>query len=177
MRRQRAHFFKDTMLVVVSIGVAIYIVQSGAVHEFATSLSSFALAGTFLAGMLFTSIFTTAPAIVILGELAQEQSLIGVALVGAMGAVVGDFILFQFVRGHVKEDVDFLLSYAKRRGRFRAVFKTKLFRSLTPFLGALIALLGLSGVHDRSFIYISFVMNALGILAIGLIATQLTWPW
>ena len=186
MRRKRDRVIFDFFLILVSVGVAVYIVETGAVHAFVASLASLGWAGTFFAGMLFTSLFTTAPAIAILGELAQEQSIISVALIGALGAVVGDFILFQLVRDRVGEDVRFLLGYAKHR-RFPAIFKTKLFHSLTPFVGALIiasplpdelglTLLGFSNVTDRSFVFIAYAMNALGILLIGWVAITVQGP-
>lgn len=186
MRRKRNRVIFDFFLILVSIGVAVYIVETGAVHAFAASLASLEWAGAFFAGMLFTSLFTTAPAIAILGELVGEQSVVSVALIGALGAVVGDFILFQLVRDRVGADIRFLLGYTKHR-RFPAIFKTRLFHSLTPFVGALIiasplpdelglALLGFSKVPERSFIFITYAMNALGILLIGWVAVTVQGP-
>ena len=182
MKRKRVQAWYDLIYILVSIAVAVYIVESGVVHSFATSLADLSWAGTFIAGMLFTSMFTTAPAIAILGELAQEQSVLSVALIGAAGAVVGDFILFQMVRDRIGEDIRYVLKHAKVR-RFPAIFKTKLFHSATPFIGALLiasplpdefalAFLGFSKVADRSFLYISYVMNTIGIFIIGYVATS-----
>lgn len=187
MKRKRLHLIQDLILIALSIGVAVLLVRSGAIHTFAEGLGEFEWAGTVIAGMLFTSVFTTAPAIAILGELAQEHGVLSVALLGAIGAVVGDIVIFNVVRDRFAEDLKFLLQHRKR-SRFTHIFRTRFFHSLLPFFGALIiasplpdelglALLGLSGVRDRSFIFISYAMNALGILAIGLVATNISWLW
>ena len=185
MRRKRIHLIQDIILIAFSIGVAVFIVISGVAHDFAKGLGELSWAGTLVAGILFTSIFTTAPAMAVLGELAQDQGVISVALLGALGSVIGDMILFDLVRDRFADDLNFLLEH-KGRSRLPKIFRTKFFHSLMPFLGALIiasplpdemglALLGLSGIRDRSFIFISYGMNVLGILAIGWVATTTMW--
>jgi uncharacterized membrane protein YdjX (TVP38/TMEM64 family) len=130
--------------------------------------------------MFFTSVFTTAPAIVVLGQLALHTPLWVVALFGGLGAVVGDYILFLLVREGVSRDVNELMRHAGLR-RLRKLFHTKLFHRLLPLIGALIlasplpdelglAMLGLSDINKDRFLLVSFVMNALGILVIGLVA-------
>ncbi len=54
--------------------------------------------GTFLAGMLFTYGFTAAPATAILLILAKEQNIVLAGLIGGFGALIGDLIIFRFVR-------------------------------------------------------------------------------
>lgn len=180
MERKKKYLIRDCIFIVISIGVAFYLFESGAMHRFTLALAGYQWVGSFFAGVLFTSLFTTAPAIVVLGELATEQSVLQVALVGALGAMVGDLILFNLVRDRIAEDIAFMLSQVRVR-RLRALFKTKLFHSLTPFIGALViasplpdelglTLLGLSKISERTFLVISFVMNAVGIYTIGMIA-------
>ncbi len=185
MQQRKKRVTRDLLLILLSIVTAVLLVQTEGAERFITLFDGIRHLDTVIAGMFFTSIFTTAPAIALLGELAQQQSIYTVAFFGAIGAVAGDYLLFRFVRDRFSEDVKFLL----RRStwvRIPAVFETKLFHRILPFLGALIiasplpdelglALLGLSNVSDRAFFPISFAFNFLGILLIGWVATSVVW--
>ena len=171
---------KDFVLLVISIAVAIYIVRSGVTDKFISSLNDLSWLGVVIAGLFFTSIFTTIPAIAVLGELAVVVPLPVLVIFGAIGAVIGDYIIFYIVKERVAKDIKYLLSFAEGY-RFSRIFHTRLFRSVTPFLGALviasplpdelgITMLGLSGVRSTTFVWISFIFNGIGILIIGLIA-------
>jgi uncharacterized membrane protein YdjX (TVP38/TMEM64 family) len=180
-QKRKRQFFIDMVFLIISISFAVWFAESGLTHEVVGYFSLFPLLGVFIAGMFFTSVFTTAPAIVLLGDFAHTTPLGTLALVGGLGAVVGDYFLFRFVKGHVSDDIDYLLSFA-RKNRFSAIFKTRLFRYFVPFIGALIiaspfpdelgiAMMGVSKMSNRAFFVISFIMNMAGIAVIGWLAT------
>lgn len=157
--------------------------KEGLVHQALAVVGDGVVFASFVAGLFFTSFFTTPPAIVVLGELAQEGNLFLVAGVGALGAVIGDYILFMFVRDRVAADASELLS-GPRLKRFMRIMKRSHFRRVLPVVGALIiasplpdelglALLGISKMRTRSFFILSFCMNALGIMLVGLAARSL----
>lgn len=92
----------------------------------------------------------------------------------------GDFILFRFVRDRVSKDLEYLLKLPRAK-KVTNIFSTILPRMLWPFLGALIIaspfpdeigimMMGLSKVDQRVFLPLSFVLNGIGILAIGFVA-------
>jgi hypothetical protein len=54
--------------------------------------------GSFILGMFFVYGFTAAPATSILLILAKEQNIFLAALIAGFGALVGDLILFKFIR-------------------------------------------------------------------------------
>lgn len=181
MHVRKKRVVRDLLLILASIVFAVLLVQTGGAERFVTLFEGVRYLDNFVAGMFFTSLFTTAPAIAILGELAQQQSVLAVAAWGALGALCGDYILFTFIRDRFSDDVQFLVRRSKWV-RIPAVFQTKLFHRLMPFLGALIiasplpdelglALLGFSHVHNRTFVPISYIFNFLGILFIGWVAT------
>lgn len=180
MIQEKRQLFQDIILLAVSVGFAVFIVETGIAGRFIISFGSLRYLGALLAGIFFTSIFTTAPSIALLGELAQTVPLPLLAVWGGAGAVAGDYILFRFLRGRIFKDVDFLLFLAPS-ARFRAIFQTKLFKFFIPFLGALIiaspfpdeigvALLGASKIKGRAFLLLSFVLNGLGIFLVGWVA-------
>lgn len=180
MTRPERHLVHHVVYLFGSILLAYAMVRSGALHSFIAMFDELSHVGSLVAGLFFASIFTTAPAVVVLGELAQETPLLVVAIFGAIGAVCGDYILFLLVRGGVSGDVSYISKHAGLK-RYTKIFRTKLFHRILPLVGAFIiasplpdelglTLLGLSKVPKERFLLISFLMNALGILMIGLVA-------
>ena len=179
MRREAARVMRDLSIVALSVAAAALLVRSGIVSELLVSASGFAIIGGFLAGMFFVSIFTVAPAAAVLIELLQANSLLEVALAAAAGGLVGDWVMFRFLRDRVADDLGYLVRHSGFR-RLLAVFRLKCFRWLTPLIGALIvasplpdeiglAFMGISGLRTVFFLPLSFSLNFLGILALGLI--------
>lgn len=176
----RRHFLVDLLILAASVLLAWGIVHYQWVHALLSVLGGGVPLASFIAGIFFTSVTTTAPAIAVLSELGQEGSLFTVALLGGAGAVVGDYLIFAFVRDRISDDIAYLL---KRTGtpRFFKIFRRKNFRRLLPFIGGLIiaspfpdeiglTLLGLSRMSTARFALLSFAFNATGIFLIGLAA-------
>lgn len=179
-RHHKIHLIRDLIVIALSIFFGIWFAQSGLLEELLLKPRGIKLLEIFIAGSLFTSAFTTVPAMIALGGMAQVEPLLLVAFVGAIGAVVGDYIIFRFVRDSVAEDLEHLVRLA-HADRFLHVFKRRLFRFFVPLLGALviasplpdelgIALLGFSRAKISLVIPISFCFNFLGILVVGLVA-------
>ena len=54
-----------------------------------------------------------------------------------MGAVIGDLVIFRFVRDHIAEDLSYLLRTAPKQ-RFSAILRVRSARWLMMFVGAVI---------------------------------------
>lgn len=168
---------RDLFFVGLSILIAIIIAKLGVVNKFLTVTEESKLLGSFIAGIFFTSLFTIAPAGIVLASIAQTTSIFQVALVGAFGAMLGDFILFVFVRDVVADDMMELVKSSKIK-RYFSIFKLRMFHWIVPFTGALIiaspipdeigiAMMGFSKVRTGLLLPVSYVMNFLGIILIG----------
>ena len=175
-----SRLLRDIAIVISSVVIAIIFAKTGVLGSLITSTQEVRFIGSFIAGILFTSVFTVAPATVALGEIAQANSVVTVAILGGLGALVGDLIIFRFVKDRLSEDLLRLLRASKSE-RLISVFKNGLFRWLVPLMGALIiasplpdevgiAMMGLSNVRTSLFIPLSFILNSAGILVIGLIS-------
>lgn len=77
------HMFKDFAIVAISIGVAVVIAQLDGIERMLSFSGEIRVAGALIAGILFTSVFTTAPAAVVLAEISQVESLFLVSFLGA----------------------------------------------------------------------------------------------
>lgn len=182
---QRARLLQDALAIAASVWAAWAIVHFDFVQAVLAQAGDGVVWVSLVAGIFFTSLITTAPAIAVLGELSITANLFIVALVGALGAVVGDYLIFVFVRDRVSQDAAYLLRGPRFRRMF-LVFRRPHFRRVLPIAGALIiasplpdelglALLGFSRIDRRYFFAISYAMNFIGILSIGLVARGLGW--
>jgi len=166
MDNSKIHLIKDLIIIILSVLAAIVIVKTGIVENFLASVSGFKYIASFLAGIFFVSLFTVAPATVVLAEIAQSASVLGVAVLGGFGALVGDLIIFRFIESRLTQDVSYLLSKS-RNEKLKSILHLRLFRWLMVLIGALViasplpdeiglAMMGLSKVKTLLFIPISF---------------------
>lgn len=175
----RSHIVKDLGIVFLSVLIAIILVKTNILVSLLTSTKELEYIGSFITGMFFTSVFTTAPAIVTLGELSQVHGIVPTAFLGAIGAIVGDLIIFKFVRDNVSEHLREVLHAKKHKiKKAPTTLRLKIFRWLTFLAGGLIiasplpdelgiGLLGFSKMRLPLFVFFSFVFNFLGIILIG----------
>lgn len=171
----KPHFGRDILIIAASISLAVYIAQHDLVaHLF---VSGFAPLEAFIAGFFFTSLLTITPAGVAFAEMAQTVPALQLAAWGAAGAVLGDLVLFLFVRDALSNDIMAMLRGPWLR-KVKVLFKSPFLSWAVPVAGALViasplpdevglAMLGLSKTDLRFLIPISYAMNFLGILAIG----------
>jgi hypothetical protein len=180
--KEQNYLMRDLGIVALSFIIAVALVKTRMLDDILFAAQEMKVIGSFLAGMFYISIFTVAPAAVVLAELTQKFSLWEVAFFGGLGALAGDLLIFQFIKNSLARDIFSLLPQPRRR-RWSGILKTKLFRWLTPFIGALIiasplpdeaglALMGVSRLKMSIFIPLSFILNFLGILAVCLAAMR-----
>ncbi|MEK7546208.1 MAG: hypothetical protein AAB554_04000 [Patescibacteria group bacterium] len=177
----KKHLLKDFGVIALSLLLAIALERSGLVEHLLTATPKLRVIGSFFAGMFFTSIFTTAPAIVALGEIARSGSVLATAAVGALGSVVGDMLIFSLVRDRLSEHLMEHLKDSEGWARFAVLIRTRSFRLASLFIGGLIiaspfpdelgiSLMGFSKMKMRWFVPLSYSFNFAGILIIGLAA-------
>ncbi|MBI2475676.1 MAG: hypothetical protein HYV67_00335 [Candidatus Taylorbacteria bacterium] len=171
-------------LIILSVIIAVILVRTEFLTKILASARELKFFGNFIAGMFFTSVFTTAPAIVALGEIARVSSILPTAILGAMGAVAGDLIIFRFIRDRFSEHLMELVKHQGAVRRINMLFRLRIFRWLTFLAGGLIiaspfpdelgiSLLGFSKMRTLWFILLSFTFNFIGILFIGWVAKAL----
>jgi hypothetical protein len=170
----------DILIVTASVILAIYLSYSGGLQYLFDLVGDNLVIASVLTGLFFTSFFTTPLAIAMFANIAHQGNIFLIALLGGLGAVVGDSILFFFVRDRVVKDSAFLMS-GPRWKRILRIFKKRRFRRILPIVGAIIiasplpdelglALLGVSTLSRPQFFLLSFAMNSLGIFIILLVA-------
>ncbi len=180
MEPRTRHFLRSLALISLSIAFAVFVARYDLVDYVNGRIGDLFVMSAFVAGLFFTSLFTTAPAVVVLGALSQDHSPFLVAFIGAAGALCGDAIIFRFFKDRLSSDFEFLLNQVSSQ-RLRHLTQMRAFRWLLPLLGALVIasplpdelglfILGISRMPNRLFVPLSYTFNFLGILLIGLFA-------
>ncbi|MDP2685417.1 MAG: hypothetical protein Q8P20_10400 [bacterium] len=143
---------------VLGILVTLFLYQTEPFHQLLRQLGTLGFIGAFIAGMLFVSIFTVSTGVLILLILAERLPLIPLGIIGGLGAVIGDLLIFKFVRdgliGEIKlveenikdelKSIEFIDDHMNSRPakHFRkhmlALLHTKYFSWILPATGVLI---------------------------------------
>ena len=180
MGLQRSNVWRDMSIVFLSVLVAIILIKTGALRSLLGATQAMGFIGSFIAGIFFTSIFTSVPATVALIEISSSHSLFWTAFFGGLGALCWDFVIFRFVRGGILNDLLHRGFQNPNPEWFVQLFKPRPLRWITPFIGAIIvaspfpdeiglAMMGLSKMSTRTFVPLSFLLNFMGIFVMGLI--------
>ncbi|MDQ5900781.1 MAG: hypothetical protein QG600_359 [Patescibacteria group bacterium] len=173
-KKRQDKIVRDLVLVFFSILLAGILIKTGTIDSFLKLFESSYLLTAFVAGILFTSIFTTAvgsAAFIVMGVDGYNPLIVG--LVGGVGALVGDIIIFKFVREDLQADISYLLRLHKRKS-LHTLIKNPLVQLLLPVLGGIViasplpdelgvTLLAMSHIQTRYFSFFSFIFNAIGI--------------
>ncbi|PIR66062.1 MAG: hypothetical protein COU52_00870, partial [Candidatus Omnitrophica bacterium CG10_big_fil_rev_8_21_14_0_10_43_8] len=133
--------------------------------------------GAFIGGVLFISTFTVSIGTVLLLLLSETINPIVIGLVAGIGAVVGDLVIFQYIRskGLIIEIKHFFEFFGN--DKLKHLIHSKYFSWTLPVLGAIIiasplpdemgvGLMGISKLKTGQFILLSFVLNAIGIFLV-----------
>lgn len=172
--------YKNTTLLILSLVVFFYFADSPAVKNFINGLGSLGYLGAFITGIFFVSTFTVAPAAVVLFNLADHLNPFEVAILAGLGAVVGDFIIFRFVKDRVFGELWPLFTWLKD-SRVSELLHTPYFAWLLPVIGATIiasplpdelgvGILGIAKMRSWKFLILSFFLNAVGIFIVVTLA-------
>ena len=168
------------IIVLISIILAVLLARNEAFHSWLLGLGSLEYFGALFAGMLFTSSFTAAISIVVIGIMAENVSPVALGFIGGVGAVMGDYLIFKLVRSNIQKELAMLFG-SDAATHVKAVLHSKYIAWTLPIIGAFIlasplpdelgvSLLGLSYMSETKFILISYLSNAVGILMIASVA-------
>ena len=165
--------YHNLFLFILSVVLAFYILKSELIKQIILNLGELGYLGVFLGGMFFSYGLTTAPSISILYLLSNNLDPFLVALIGMLGAVVSDYLIFRLVKYHLIDEIKEI----SRKFRFHPHLNKKYIRilkSISPLIAGLIiasplpdelaaSILGAIKVNDVEFLMISCISNYIGI--------------
>lgn len=176
LKKWRNWHYKNTALLIISLAAFFYLAETPTVDNIIRSVGGLGYLGAFLAGIFFVSVFTVAPAAVVLFHLSEQLSPIEVALLAGLGGLFGDYIIFRFLKDRVFTELRPLF-FKFGRPYLKILFKSPHFSWTLPIFGAIIVaspfpdevgigLLSLSKVKQWQFFALVFVLNCTGIFLI-----------
>ncbi len=168
---------------VASIALTVWLAKSNAIGILVAHASEYHTISSFVEGFFFTSILTTGPAIVAILESATYIPAWKLALVGGVGAVCGDLMVFRFVRSRLVEHI-LAAALHPRLMRIGARIASGPLWWLGPVFGAIVIasplpdelgllMMGLSNIRFVPFMVLAFTANAGGIYLMALAAQHL----
>ncbi len=166
----------DLAILLFSILLAILLAKSGWLERSLISLDGWFWLASFLAGFFFVSLFTAAPAAIVIASLAQTGSPWTLALWAGLGGALGDLIIFRFIRDRLSAHLAKTFNFWWESLRFLG--EKRPFRFLTMTLGALLVaspvpdeigltLMGINNLPLRYFLPLIFVIDCLGIFVLA----------
>ena len=177
MKKWHRYHYKNLTYLGISIIIAILLFKNQSFHSFLLHLGNYGYIGAFIGGILFVSTFTVSIATVILFNLAEYLNPLEIALIAGVGSVVGDTMIFQFVRtkGLVDEVKHFFHYFGS--DKLKHLIHTKYFGWTLPVIGAIIiasplpdelgvGLMGIAHMTTWKFMIVSFLLNSLGIFIV-----------
>ena len=174
--------YKHLTLLFLGILFSLILSKFETLNSILLSLGNFGYIGAFVAGMLFVSTFTVATGVLILFILAKTLSPLEIGIIAGLGAVLGDFTIFRFVRNDLLEEITPL--YNRIGGKKITKFLSRRYlRWSLPIIGALIiasplpdeiaiGLMGISRIKTYQFLFLSYVLNSIGIFMLVLLFSQ-----
>lgn len=178
--------YPKLLLLLCSFLLAYLCFHFGALDFRDNALGGHGYISALLAGLLFSFGFTTAFGIGIFAQVSNEVNPLFGALIGAVGALISDYMIFHFLRVSFYDEIErlkstFVLHHVIAMFH-RPTFSERLRKYLLwSFAGIIIAsplpdefgvsCISGSKISDRDFMIISYLCNTAGILFILLTAS------
>jgi len=122
-------------LVGISIIIAFGLSQYQPFHDFLLGLGDWSYVGIFFTGLLFVFTFTVATTIIIFHMLGEIMSPWVIGLIAGLGAVMGDYLIFMFVRKHILGNTERLIKHLPKKSFCGRIAKNTYFQWVLPVLG------------------------------------------
>lgn len=176
MDKRTKSILVKTAIFILSISLGWFLVKNGYLQNWVATILPHMFVAEFIAGALYTSFLTSPIAVAMLLVLAKEGNPIIIALLGGMGAVLGDLLIIKVFRDNYKSGVD-NVSKKLQLQRISAILRQFHMAFLIPLLGAVIIaspfpdeigllMLGVSRLEYKQIAIVSFILNSAGILLI-----------
>jgi hypothetical protein len=172
--------YKNTALLIISLILFFFFAEHPLIKNTIAFIGNFGYLGAFFVGIMFVSIFTVAPAGVMLFYMADTLNPLGVALAAGAGGVVGDYLILKYLKDKVFYELKPV--FMNHGGKpLRKLFKTPYFAWSVPIVGAIIimspfpdevglGLLGISKMKQWQLLGMLFLLDVAGIFLIVIAA-------
>jgi uncharacterized membrane protein YdjX (TVP38/TMEM64 family) len=160
---------------------AIIIFYQGKNYEpFNNFLVSLGYLGTFLSGIFYAYGFTASSATAVLLVLAKKQNLALAVLIGGLGAVISDFMIFKFVRHSFLDEINqlkeekIMKKISKKGKKAFGKYYQYIFPAIAGFLVAsplpteigVTMFASIKKISTKNFMILAYLLHSFGIFVI-----------
>jgi uncharacterized membrane protein YdjX (TVP38/TMEM64 family) len=198
VKRLKKWKYKNLFLFFLSLVLAYFMLKNEESLSFLKSLNHLGYFSAFLAGMLFTSSLTVAPATALIYTLGSAFNPLALAFIGAFGSLLSDYLIFRFVKHRLIDEIKLLQEEINNflkpvtKGFIPKDLKLRLyiwqkttqsrFKWLIPAIAGFIiasplpdefgvALLGAAKYETKRFAILSYFLNFMGIFLVAAIGS------
>ncbi len=172
---------KNLILILLSFLLSYLILTNSSLVLLIKRFEGIGYIGAFLVGIFFSYGITIAPALSSLIVIAKELNPIYIAILGALGAIISDYIIYSYVKKGVVNEIKHLSNELNIHPNFnKGVFKYT--RKIAPYFAGIIlaspfptdelaaAIFSSVNISKKKFIIIAFTAKFIGLsLILGLI--------
>ena len=168
--------YKHTSMTIIIMLLTLLVLNTALATAVLEWFKNVGLLGGFIGGIMSVSMFTTAPAVVLILAVADHVNPWQLILVASFGSVIGDWLIIKFLEDEVASEIKPLLRKYHILPLIRKFQRSKS-RWIASVIGAAIlalplpdefgiALMDISKVKRRHLLAICFVLNLIGIAAL-----------
>ena len=176
--QKRSHL--KTIILLLTIILAYVIFKGRGFLQFHNILLSMSYLGTFLAGFFYAYGFTAAPATAIFLSIAKDQNLIAASLIGGLGALISDIIIFMLIKNTFNHEVKAIsktkiikfigkeekLLFGSFKKYISATFAGFIIASPFPSELGISLMASLKEISFKRFLIIAYILHTIGIFII-----------
>jgi uncharacterized membrane protein YdjX (TVP38/TMEM64 family) len=168
-------------LVLFTIGIiaAIFVLTSSPIKSLISSAGTWGYVGAFIVGAFYTYSISSPPAAAVFYVLAQSLNPFVAAALGGLGAMLGDLVIFKFIKTDILPEAK-LLAHDLKLPNIRDGKMLHIIKKIAPFIAGFIiasplpdeigaAMFGAIKYDTRKFLVISWLCNSTGLLVIALL--------
>jgi len=135
--RLRSHRSRNIFLLLLGLFFTYLLYRSSLFPSLISFLVRFGYLGGLLGGFLFSSTLTALVGLLLILSLAPHLNIFGLVSAAALGAVIGDIVIFYFIRNKIDHDSSFAPQLFTRY-HLTKLFHSRYFSWTLPIIGALI---------------------------------------
>lgn len=172
--------YPKLLILLLTLILAYFIFYNRSYPPFNSLLISLGYIGVFIAGFFYAYGFTAAPATAVLLSIAGQHNLIIAALIGGLGALVSDLLMFYFIRTTVADELrKFSKTKIAKEIRFEeqllfghlkkyasAAFAGFIIASPLPSEVGVTMMAAMKRMSPKKFAVIAYLLHTMGILII-----------
>jgi hypothetical protein len=123
--------YRNTIFFSISLLIAYFLLKNESIWKILYSLGKAGYLGSFFSGLFYAFSLTVALSTTVFYKMGKFFNPFLIALTGAFGSLMGDYLIFRFVRDNLADEIKLLINNTSKKIAY--TFKKSIFYKLFPF--------------------------------------------